>query len=173
MVSLFAPVLSVSYMSTIAFRQKRYDTVAAMIGRAFWKKCRPAITRHWLWLLAGILWSGVGIMLCSMAAYWLSELNWPTNGWGALAGFGSGIVIYRYGFSKIAMKNIRRIEQKPDRVCLFAFQAWKSYLLIAVMMLLGYVLRHSSLPRLIIAVVYSGIGTGLTLSSSLYYQKFF
>ena len=155
-----------------AFQQERYGIVAA-IGRTFWNKCRPAITRHRLWLLAGMLWSVVGIVLCIMAGYWLSALKWPVNGLGALAGLGSGIVIYKYGFSKIAMKNIRRIEQKPERVCLFAFQAWKSYLLIAVMMLLGYVLRHSNVPRLIIAVVYSGIGTGLTLSSSLYYQRYF
>jgi hypothetical protein len=114
----------------------------------------------------------VGIVLCTIAGSWLSGLGWPLNAIGVLVGFGSGIGIYRYGFSKIARKNIDRIEQKPDRVCLFAFQAWRSYLLIAVMMLLGYLLRHSSLPRLILAVVYSGIGTGLTLSSSLYYIAF-
>lgn len=143
------------------------------IGRSFWEKCTPAITRHWLWLFAGMLWSIVGIMLCVIAGFWLSTVNWPMNGLGAILGFGSGIVIYRYGFSRIARKNIHRIEQKPETVCLFAFQAWKSYLLIAVMMFLGYILRHSHLPRVILAVVYSGIGTGLTLSSLLYYQRFF
>jgi len=143
------------------------------IRQTFWKKCTPTVTRQWLWLLAGILWSGVGIILCTTAVSWLAELNWPMNALGVLVGFGSGIIIYHYGFSRIARKNIDRIEQKPDRVCLFGFQAWKSYLLIAVMMMLGYALRHSNLPRLILAVVYSSIGTGLTLSSSLYFQRFF
>lgn len=142
-------------------------------GPTGWKRFRPAITRDWLWLLAAVLWSATGIALCTMAARWFSEIGRPMNGFGALAGLGSGIVIYRYGFSRIARRNISRIEQKPDPVCLFAFQAWKSYVLIGIMMTLGYVLRHSHLPRFALAVLYSGIGTGLTLSSSLYYQRFF
>jgi uncharacterized membrane protein len=70
------------------------------------------------------------------------------------------------------MKNIQRILLQPERVCFFAFQAWKSYILVAVMVLLGYTLRHSHLHRLILAMIYSGIGTGLTLSSALYYDEF-
>jgi len=139
----------------------------------FWRKCTPAIARYWLWLLAGILWSGVGITLCIMACYWLSGIDWPVSIQGAGAGLGLGFLIYYFGFSHIARKNIHRIAQQPDTVCLFAFQAWKSYLLIVVMMLLGYTLRHSPVPRLILAVIYSAIGTGLTLSSSLYYAEFF
>ena len=136
-------------------------------------KCRPAVSRHWLWLTAGLFWSVVGIALCVAACYWLSDIPWPMSAVGAAAGFGSGVAIYRFGFSRIARKNIRRIFQQPDRVCFFAFQAWRSYLLIAVMVLLGYTLRHSQLHRLILAVIYSGIGTGLSLSSTLYYEEFF
>lgn len=139
--------------------------------RTFIEKCTPAITRHWLWLLAGLLWSGVGIILCITAGGWLSQVDWPLNALGTLVGFGLGVLIYRYGFSRIARKNIERIAQKPDRVCLFAFQAWQSYVLIAVMMLLGYFLRHSHMPRFALAVLYAGVGSGLTLSSSHYYQR--
>lgn len=142
-------------------------------GKKLLSKCRPAVSRHWLWLIAGLLWSAVGIVLCLMAFYWLSGMRWPWNALGAAAGFGSGIVIYRYGFSRIARKNIHRIFLQPDRVCIFAFQAWRSYVLVAVMVCLGFTLRHSPLHRLILAVIYSGIGTGLSLSSALYYEEFF
>jgi hypothetical protein len=142
-------------------------------GKEFLSKYRPAVSRHWLWLIAGLLWSGVGITLCIMACYWLSDMAWPMNVLGVAAGFGSGVAIYRYGFSRIARKNIRRIFGQPEKVCFFAFQAWRSYLLVAVMVLLGYTLRHSQIHRLILAVIYSGIGTGLSLSSSLYYEEFF
>lgn len=137
-----------------------------------WKKWTPTVTRHWLSLVAGLMWLGVGILLCARAAYWLLALGRPANVLGALLALISGVVIYRFGFSRIAKKNIRRIEQKPETVCLFAFQAWKSYILIVVMMLLGYTMRHSSLPLIITAFVYLAIGTALSLSSSLYYRCF-
>jgi hypothetical protein len=82
----------------------------------------------------------------------------------------SGLCAYRLVFSPIAGKNIRRIAQQPDRVCLFAFQAWRSYLLILIMTLLGFVLRQSNLPRPFLAAIYLTVGTGLLLSSVLYYN---
>jgi hypothetical protein len=90
----------------------------------------------------------------------------------AVLGAGVGILVYRLGFSTIARKNIRRIAQQPERVCFFAFQAWRSYVLILVMIMLGLVLRHSHLSRLLLAMIYLIIGTGLVLSSSLYYREF-
>ncbi|MCE5243111.1 MAG: hypothetical protein ABFD98_17670 [Syntrophobacteraceae bacterium] len=139
----------------------------------FLRQCAPTVDRSWLLLLSGILWSVVGISLCIMACRWLSEMQWPMQILGIVAGFGPGIPAYLFGFSRIARKNIARIGEKPDRVCLFAFQAWRSYLLILVMILLGYALRHSHLSQLVVAVIYSAVGTGLTFSSTLYYAAFF
>jgi len=138
---------------------------------AFLKRFTPSVPRRWLWLLAGLMWSAVGILLCTMAGLWLYHVDGPRIVAGASAGFGSGVVIYKFGFSRIARKNINRIAQKPGRVCVFAFQAWQSYVLIALMITLGIILRHSSLPRAVLAHIYSAIGTALVLSSSLYYQK--
>jgi hypothetical protein len=144
----------------------------AMPGKLrFFERCKPTVARRFLLLIAGLLWSGVGILLCSMAGGWLLHTPWPTNMLGAGVGIASGILIYRYGFSRIALKNIERISRKPEQVCLFAFQAWRSYLLITVMMALGFILRHSGLPRYILAVIYSAVGSGLTLSSILYYER--
>jgi hypothetical protein len=139
--------------------------------RTLMKKCTPAVERHWLLLIAGLLWSVVGIALCMVAGFWLSNLDWPMGWLGAAAGLAAGSLVYRYGFSRIAAKNIRRLLRKPDTLCLFAFQAWRSYILIAVMVVLGSTLRHSNLPRIILAFIYLSIGTGLTLSSSLYYEQ--
>jgi hypothetical protein len=141
-------------------------------GKGYWRKCTPAVSRYWLFLLAGVIWSGVGIGLCLAACVWFSEMHWPENGILALLGFLLGTAVYRFGFSKIAGKNSSRIAERPGEVCLFAFQPWRSYLLIVMMMLLGYVLRHSNLPRPIVALIYMTIGTGLTFSSSLYYLRF-
>ena len=56
--------------------------------------------------------------------------------------------------------------------CLFAFIPWKSYLIIAVMMTMGIVLRHSSIPKQYLAVLYIGIGLALVLSSVRYMRIF-
>ena len=136
------------------------------------KSCTPAVSRDWLWLVAGLVWSGVGIILCILAVSWFAHMDWPASVSGALTGFGIGVAVYKYGFSLIANKNIDRIALKPDKVCFFAFQAWRSYILILIMMVLGYALRHSPLPRMIIATIYLAVGTALALSSSLYYDKF-
>ena len=53
---------------------------------------------------------------------------------------------------------------------MFSFQAWKSYLLVAFMIALGITLRHSALPRPILAGVYLAIGGALFLSSLRYYR---
>jgi hypothetical protein len=132
---------------------------------------KPSVDRHWLLLCAGVLWSLVGVALCEVANTWFAALEWPSNLWGALAGFSVGLLLYRFGFSRLVRKNIERIIRQPQRVCLFAFQTWRSYLLILVMMGLGVLLRHSSLPRLVLAMLYLGMGTALTLASSGYYEQ--
>jgi hypothetical protein len=74
-----------------------------------------------------------------------------------------------WGFGRIAGRNIRRLRQLPDQRCLFAFQAWKSYLIILFMIGLGIGMRQSSLPKEVLAVVYLAVGGALLLSSTLYY----
>ena len=76
----------------------------------------------------------------------------------------------RWGFGGIAQKNIRRLRRLPDRGCFFAFQAWKSYLIIMVMIALGVTLRHSSIPKHFLAVAYTAIGGALIVGSFYYYR---
>jgi drug/metabolite transporter (DMT)-like permease len=86
-----------------------------------------------------------------------------------LLGLAAGGFIYR-GFSRIAARNLRRIGALGERPCLFAFQSWKSYVLIAVMMTLGLLIRRTSIPRHWLAVLYLGLAVGLAGSSLLYFQ---
>ncbi|MFN2146236.1 MAG: hypothetical protein ACK2T7_12855 [Anaerolineales bacterium] len=137
------------------------------------QRFKPAVAQKWLVLLSGLMWSGVGILLISLAAGWLL----PLTGWQPffLAGLGlaAALVIFRFGFLRLAQKNVHRIDRYPDKVCLFAFQEWKSYLIVVVMMTMGITLRHSSFPKSYLAVLYAGIGGGLFFSSLHYYQQLF
>lgn len=135
------------------------------------EKLKPAVSKYWLMALAGLMWSIVGIMLCRMAYTWLKAVpDLMALLMGAL-GLISALVAYHFGFSKIALKNIDRLCFLPEKTCIFAFQAWKSYLIIIFMILLGLTLRHSSIPRPYLAVIYATIGGALFFSSFHFYWQ--
>jgi ABC-type nickel/cobalt efflux system permease component RcnA len=50
--------------------------------------------------------------------------------------------------------------------------SWKSYILVAVMMTMGIALRHSSIPKQFLSVLYLAIGLALMLSSLRYIRRF-
>jgi hypothetical protein len=133
------------------------------------ERWKPALPRIWLYLLSGLMWSAVGLMLCFLAYGWLLQVEVLNALLLAAAGVLLGTAIYRFGFLGLAIKNINRIQLLPAKACLFAFQEWKSYPLIAVMIALGITLRHSPIPKPYLAVLYIGIGLGLFLASLHYY----
>ena len=134
-------------------------------------KLKPAVSKYLLMALAGLMWSAVGIMLCRLAYIWLRSvpIRWALS-LGSL-GLISALAAYRFGFSKIALKNIFRLCLLPDKTCIFAFQAWKSYLIIIFMVALGLTLRHSPMPKYLLAVIYETIGGALLFSSFHFYGR--
>ena len=135
-------------------------------------KCKPVLDKRWLHLLAGLMWTAVGVMLISLAIGWLAALTFSQALPFALAGVILAFIIYRWGFSKLADKNVVRIGALAGgKICLFAFQEWKSYPLILFMIGLGITLRvYAPIPKSWLAVLYIGIGGGLFLSSLHYYR---
>jgi len=134
----------------------------------------PAMKKKWLHLLAGAMWSAVGIMLCVFAYSWLRPLDWQKALLYALAGIALAIVIYYFGFSSFAKKNIDRIcDYQKEKICVFAFQKWSSYPLVVVMISLGiYLRKFSPIPKPYLAILYIGIGGSLFLASLHYYLHF-
>ena len=138
-------------------------------------KWTPATKKIWLHLTAGIMWSGVGIMLVAFAANWLSLVHSWTVILLILAGLLLASGIYFFGFSKLASRNVQRIINIPkERVCLFAFQKWTSYPLVLVMIAMGIYLRlYSPIPKPYLAILYIGLGASLFVSSFQYYFQVF
>jgi len=133
----------------------------------------PAADRKVLVFIAGAVWSVVGIFLIVIGMAWLLSSDQYVLMMLA-AGIIGGAIIYRFGFSKLAGVNLERIfEQAPgkDRICIFAFQNIRSYIIVVVMMVLGYALRHLPIPKIYLAPVYLTIGLGLFLSSLHYYAR--
>jgi len=137
------------------------------------RKYNPAVKRELLFLLSGVMWSAVGILLNFFAFRWYSHFGQFYLVESLVVGLVLGLLIARFGFSRIVAKNISRTFSLPEKVCIFAFQEWKSYILILIMMSMGIYLRsHSILPKQIMAPMYMGIGLALFLSSFRYYKAF-
>ena len=130
------------------------------------------VRRHWLFLIAGGVWTGVGILLMTRSAMWASELPAPT----LLAFFAASILAaaagYRFGFSKIVKMNIERIHSLPGRVSFFAFTGFRGYAMILLMIVLGIALRNSSIPKFYLSIPYASMGGVLLTGSVSLYREF-
>lgn len=134
-------------------------------------KLIPAADKKTLMIMAGSMWCAVGAMLVWRAAVWLNIFRSPsfTETLYGAAGLAAGMVIHRYGFSRLAAKNINRLMGLTAPKSIFAFITVKSYLIIPVMVALGIILRHSPMPVFMLSVIYCGIGLGLFLSGTKYF----
>ena len=137
------------------------------------KKFNPAVDRRILIFVSGLLWSIVGIMLCKLAVSWLTPAARQDSVWRGVTGVVLAILIYYFGFLKLVNKNTSRILAKDGKICIFAFQPWKSYLIILIMIGMGTALRHSPIPKPYLAIIYIGFGGAMVLSSLVYYRHFF
>ena len=131
-------------------------------------KIKPAVNKRVLLFLAGFMWLGVGAMLLFLSFSWL---NAHRNGDAYLFG-GMGAIIallvHHFGFLKIVDKNLGRILPMEGTKCVFSFITWKSYIIVAVMVAMGALLRHSPIPKSYLSILYIGIGLALLLSSVRY-----
>ena len=133
----------------------------------------PAAKREVLVFLAGLVWSSVGLLLVIMAIFWLIRAEHFVVLMSAV-GIVGAMFIHHYGFSKLAEKNLVRIySQAPnkERVCVFAFQNTRSYVIVPVMILMGYTLRHLPVAKIYLVPVYLSIGLSMLLASLRYYLK--
>lgn len=132
------------------------------------EKWKPGVPKSTLVLMAGLIWLGIGILMDSLAYSWLKKESPKVVLVFSSLGFALALIIHHFGFLRIVDKNLGRILPMEGRRCIFSFMPWKSYLLIMVMIIMGFLIRHSSLPKPDLAVLYGGIGTALILSSVRY-----
>lgn len=135
-------------------------------------RLNPAVPRHYLFVLAGGAWTIAGTILCLRAKVWLDVFPLQTEIELEALGAILAILGYLLLFVHIVRKNIDRITELPERVCLFAFTAWRGYLLIGLMIGLGLALRSTSIPRYYLSVPYTSMGIILIIGSLKFYRRF-
>ncbi len=129
---------------------------------------KPAVDKDVLLFLAGFMWIGAGILLLSFSYSWLRVEQGGVAVYSSGSGFVLALLIHHFGFLRVVDKNLGRILPMQGKMCAFSFLTWKSYLLLAVMMMMGILLRHSPIPKPYLSVLYTGIGLALVLSSVRY-----
>jgi hypothetical protein len=133
----------------------------------------PAVPRHYLFAIAGLLWTLAGGLLCVRGAVWLGGFQFPL-----IASIEAGSLIiaaagYIFLFAGIVRKNITRIGLLPDRACVFAFTPWRGYVMIGIMMTAGISLRSSSIPLYYLSLPYTAMGGILLTGGVTFYREFF
>jgi hypothetical protein len=136
------------------------------------KRQRGKVPLHALLFLAGGLWLCIGIMLVSFAISWLTLASAGDRYVFGAAGIVLALVIHHFGFLKIVDRNLSRLRQMRETSSIFSFMPWRSYVLVPLMMAMGFILRHSAISKKDLAVVYIGIGLALVLSSVRYLRHF-
>jgi hypothetical protein len=128
-------------------------------NRSWAERWKPAAGLRAHLFAAALLWTAVGTGLSAAGIVWCFSARkpWIPLGFGIGVGALKGIFI----IAKIAARNARRIVSRGDGKCLGGFLSVKTWLLVAAMMGSGMVLRRSSLPRPVLGVIYTAVGTGL------------
>ena len=131
-------------------------------------KIKPAVEKSALIFLSFFVWVVVGTGLLLLAYSWLKASQANRSFLFVAVGVGAALVIHHFGFLKIVDKNLGRILPMEGKKCAFSFMTWKSYIIVAVMVTMGTLLRHSPIPKTYLSILYIGIGLSLILSSIRY-----
>lgn len=131
-------------------------------------KWKPGVPKAILLLVAGAIWIGIGIMLNAKSFFWLRDKSTDILLIIVITGLISAFFIHYFGFSRIVDKNLKRILPMEGKRCFFSFMPWRSYLMVSIMIIFGSFLRHSSIPKVFLAPIYTAIGTALILSGFTY-----
>jgi hypothetical protein len=133
----------------------------------------PAAKRTTLVKTAGFIWIAVGLFLIirGLTTFLILDLYALFLTIFAIV---IGYLKAKFIFYKIISNNIMRIKQlapEKDKVCIFAFQAIQSYLIVLLMILLGWILKISPIETNILSFIYILIGIALLISSIKYFKS--
>ena len=114
---------------------------------------------------AAALWSLVGTGLLLAGIHWLRAADSAYTLPAAVGGIALGYAKARLVLNRTAARIIRRIERRGDNRCIFGFLSWGNWAMVLGFMVLGRVLRASSLPVWMLGAIYLAVGTALLVSS--------
>jgi len=141
---------------------------------SFFQTFKPGIPKQYLLLVAAFIWTFAGGMLLYRGFSTLQVISTQTilEEGGCIM---TGLLFYKFMFSGISLKHIRRILNiQIERPCFFSFFNWRSYFMMSFMITLGVTLRLSGLiPIVYLSLFYIAMGTPLLISAIRFYYYAF
>ena len=139
--------------------------------QSFLQRWKPAARAKTQVLLAALLWTSVGAGLSVAGLRWCADTRAPWPPLLGLSGFGLGLLKGRLALERTARRSAARIALRGDGTCLGGFLSWKTWIFVLAMMVGGMVLRRSGLPRPVLGVLYTAVGTGLLWGCRIYWRE--
>jgi hypothetical protein len=126
-----------------------------------------AVLPRTLVLASAMTWSAVGIGLAGAGLAWtLRSAASGSAAAGSLALAGAvGLAKGRWVLAPRATANVRRIAGASGRRPIVSFFSPLAWGLVAAMMALGWVLRHSGVPKDVLGPVYAAVGSALLVGA--------
>lgn len=125
---------------------------------------KPGVTVRTHLFLAALIWSLVGFFLLTNGFVLISLKG---HLWYGVLGMLLGTAKTFFVLDRVALKNVKRIKEFEDKVCIGSVYSWKTWILVAAMIALGRFLRTTVLPPEIVGFIYTAVGWALMLASRL------
>lgn len=126
---------------------------------------KPTASSRFQLFLAAVIWTAVGIALLVVGGNWILTQPDENTVFLILAaicvGLGKSLLI----LDRAAKKVGHRIRLRGENRCLGGFLSLSNWALIAVMAVLGKLLRSTGLPHSLLGLLYAAVGIGLLISS--------
>lgn len=118
--------------------------------------------------LAAMMWL-VGASILGIRGFmYLSKSHWAA--WLVALALVLGVVKGHLLLDRVARNGVAHILARGSGRCLFGFFSWKSWLLVALMMGGGIVLRNSGVAPDILGVLYAAVATALVYGDITYWR---
>ena len=125
---------------------------------------KPGISVRTHLFLAALIWSVVGFFLLINGFVLISLQN---HLWYGVVGLILGTAKTFFILDRVAQKNVKRIKEFEDKVCIGSVYSWKTWVMVAAMIALGRLLRTTVLPGEVVGLIYTAVGWALMLASRL------
>ena len=125
---------------------------------------KPVASSRVQLLLAGLMWSLVGVGLISVGTYWVLSSSSHIIGLLAIAlfiGLGKSLLI----LDRVAGRIVNRIALRGEGRCLVGFFSLRVWALVIFMMLMGRILHGAGISSSLLGLIYAAVGTSLLISS--------
>ena len=126
---------------------------------------KPAASARAHLLAAAAMWAVVGGLLLLFGVRWGLSVDIPCGALWLAGAVVAGLLKARFVLQRTARRLIERIRTRGDGRCIGGFLSLRSWAFVLLMIVLGRFLRSGLVPRTIVGLVYTGVGTALLVAS--------